>query len=44
MSIKMKGKSFSANIQTDLTYSSAAKVGNWEKMRIKERPRGYQIY
>jgi len=28
MSIKMKGKSFSANIQTDLAYSSAAKVGN----------------
>jgi len=31
MSIKMKDKSFSANIQTDLAYSSAAKVGNWEK-------------
>jgi len=28
MSIKMKDKSFSTNIQTDLAYSSAAKVGN----------------
>ena len=37
MSIKMKGKSFSANIQTDLAYSSAAKVGNWEKMETIEK-------
>ena len=36
MSIKMKGKSFSTNIQTDLAYSSAAKVGNWEKMETIE--------
>jgi len=28
MSIKMKGKSLSANIQTDLSYASTAKVGN----------------
>jgi len=32
MSIKMKGKIFLANIQTDLAYSSAAEVGNWEKV------------
>jgi len=31
MSIKMKGKSFLTNIQTDLAYSSGAKVRNWEK-------------
>ena len=37
MSIKMKGKSFSANIQTDLAYSSAAKVGTWEKAKIVEK-------
>jgi len=36
MSIKMKGKSFSTNIQTDLAYSSAAKVGNWEKTKTIE--------
>jgi len=37
MSIKMKGKSFLANIQTDLAYSSTAKVGNWEKMETIEK-------
>jgi len=31
MSIKMKGKSFSANIQTNLAYSSTTEVGIWEK-------------
>ena len=37
MSIKMKGKSFSAYIQTDLAYSSADKVGNWDKMETIEK-------
>ena len=37
MSIKMNGKSFSTNIQTDLAYSYAAKVGNWEKAKAVEK-------
>ena len=37
MSIKMKGKSFSTNIQTDLAYSSMTKVGNWEKTKTIEK-------
>jgi len=36
MSIKMKDKSFSANIQTNLAYSSATEVGNWEKAETIE--------
>jgi len=37
ISIKMKGKNFSANIQTDLAYSFAVEVGNWEKAKTIEK-------
>jgi len=37
MLIKMKGKSLSTNIQIDLAYSSAARVGNWEKAKAVEK-------
>jgi len=33
----MKDKSFSANIETDLAYSSMAEVGNWEKAETVEK-------
>jgi len=36
MSIKMKDKSFSVNIQTDLAYSFAVEVGIWEKAETIE--------
>jgi len=37
MSIKMKRKSFIANIQTDLAYSSTAEVGIWKKAETTEK-------
>jgi len=37
MSIKMKDKSLSANIQTDLAYSSATEVGIWDKAKTTEK-------
>ena len=39
MSIKMKGKSFSVNLQTDLAYSSAVDSGQiWHKRKQARKP------
>ena len=43
ISIKMKGKSFLANIQIDLAYSSTAEVGNWEKAKTIEKAEKKEI-
>jgi len=37
MSIKMKGKSFSVNLQTDLAYSSAVNSGQIEHKNKQSR-------